>query len=162
MLPQLTAAVLLAQGCYQGFSQKGVQPSYGRPFLEEIQRKFTLSLIILWENMPSGRPVFNFWLNAWMSPWGTCTCTCLCCYMDRWSVGVWKHIIVETCSTDTHLIQTPIYVYNGQFCLSWQKAYIFRDTFLCRESRGTNSRILSTMLYRHLVTCAPSFLVMCP
>ena len=24
-----------------GFSQKGVQPSYGRPFLEEIQGKFT-------------------------------------------------------------------------------------------------------------------------
>ena len=43
MLPQLTAAVLLAQGCYEAFSQKGVQPPYGRPFLEEIQRKFTLS-----------------------------------------------------------------------------------------------------------------------
>ena len=66
MLPQLTAAVLLAQGCYQGFSQKGVQPSHGHPFLEEIQRKFTLSLIILWENMPSGWPVFNIWLIAWM------------------------------------------------------------------------------------------------
>ena len=25
----------------QGFSQKGVQPSYGRPFLEETQGKFT-------------------------------------------------------------------------------------------------------------------------
>ena len=25
----------------QGFSQKGVQPSYGRPFLEEIDGKFT-------------------------------------------------------------------------------------------------------------------------
>ena len=25
----------------QGFSQKGVQPSYGCPFLEEIQGKFT-------------------------------------------------------------------------------------------------------------------------
>ena len=30
-----------------GFSQKGVQPSYGRPFLEEIQGKFTQSLIVL-------------------------------------------------------------------------------------------------------------------
>ena len=31
----------------QGFSEKGVQPSYGRPFLEETDRKFTQSLIIL-------------------------------------------------------------------------------------------------------------------
>ena len=35
----------------QGFSQKGVQPSYmyGCPFLEETQGKITQSLIILWE-----------------------------------------------------------------------------------------------------------------
>ena len=26
---------------WQGFSQKAVQPSYGRPFLEETQGKFT-------------------------------------------------------------------------------------------------------------------------
>ena len=43
----------------QGSSQKGVQPSYGRPFLDEIQGKFTYPLISLWDNMPSGRPVFN-------------------------------------------------------------------------------------------------------
>ena len=36
----------------QGFSQKGVQLSYGCPFLEDMQGKFTSSLIILWENMP--------------------------------------------------------------------------------------------------------------
>ena len=48
----------------QGFSQKAVQPSYGRPFLEEIQGKCTYSLIILWENMPSGWPIFNVWLKA--------------------------------------------------------------------------------------------------
>ena len=48
----------------QGFSQKAVQPSYGRTFLEEIQGKCTYSLIILWENMPSGRPIFNVWLKA--------------------------------------------------------------------------------------------------
>ena len=49
--------------CWQGFSQKGVLPSYGRLFFEEIQGKFTQSLIILWENMPSGGPVFNVWLK---------------------------------------------------------------------------------------------------
>ena len=49
--------------CGQGFSQKGVLPSYGQLFFEEIQGKFTQSLIILWENMPSGGPVFNVWLK---------------------------------------------------------------------------------------------------
>ena len=56
--------VHLRVGEGHGFSQKGVQPSYGSPFLEEIQGKFALSLLILRENMPSGRPVFNVWLNA--------------------------------------------------------------------------------------------------
>ena len=54
------------KACVQSFSPKGVQPSFGRPFLEEIQGKFTLSLIILWENKPSGKPVFNVWLRACM------------------------------------------------------------------------------------------------
>ena len=48
----------------QGFCQKGVQLSYGHPFLKEIEGKLTLSLIIFWENMPSGQPVFNVWLKA--------------------------------------------------------------------------------------------------
>lgn len=51
----------VTKACLQSFSQKGVQPSFGRPFLEEIQGKFTLSLIILRENKPSGKPVFNIW-----------------------------------------------------------------------------------------------------
>ena len=49
--------------CTQGFSQKGVQVSCGRPLFEEIQGKFPLSLIILWENMPSGCQDFNVWLH---------------------------------------------------------------------------------------------------
>ena len=52
--------------CEQSFSQKGVQLSFGGPFLTEIQGKFTLSLIILWENKPSGKPVFNVRLKACM------------------------------------------------------------------------------------------------
>ena len=32
---------LLFRRLNQGFSQKAVQPSYGRPFLEETQGKFT-------------------------------------------------------------------------------------------------------------------------
>ena len=43
-----------------------VQLSFGHPFLEEIQGKLTLSLIILWENKPSGKPVFNVWPKACM------------------------------------------------------------------------------------------------
>ena len=50
----------------QSSSQKGVQPSFGWQFLKEIQGKFTLSLIILGENKPSGKPVFNVWLKACM------------------------------------------------------------------------------------------------
>ena len=43
----------------QGFSKKGVQVSYGCPPFKELQGKFTYSLIILWENIPPGHPVFN-------------------------------------------------------------------------------------------------------
>ena len=57
-------------------------------------------------------------------------------------------------------MQTPIYVYNRQFFLSQHKAFVFRDTFLCPESRVTNSRILSTAyVLQTLITCALSFLV---
>ena len=56
----------VTKACLQSFSQKGVQLSFGGPFLKEIQGKFTLSLIILWENKPSGKPVFNVWLKACM------------------------------------------------------------------------------------------------
>ena len=37
----ITAKCFKAMACGQGFSQKGVQPSYGHPFLEEIQGKFS-------------------------------------------------------------------------------------------------------------------------
>ena len=37
----ITAECFDAMACDQGFSQKGVQPSYGLPFLEEIKGKFT-------------------------------------------------------------------------------------------------------------------------
>ena len=37
----ITAECLDAMACGQGFSQKGVQLSYGRPFLEETCGKFT-------------------------------------------------------------------------------------------------------------------------
>ena len=40
-------------------SQKAVQLSSGRLFLEEIDGKFTSSLINSWENMPPGGPSFQ-------------------------------------------------------------------------------------------------------
>ena len=49
----------VTKACVQSSSQKGVQPSFGCQFLKEIQGKFTLSLIILGENKPSGKPVFQ-------------------------------------------------------------------------------------------------------
>ena len=56
----------VTKACVQSFSQKGVQPSFGCQFLKEIQGKFPLSLIILGENKPSGKPVLNVWLKAYM------------------------------------------------------------------------------------------------
>ena len=59
-------------------SQKGVQLSSGRLFLEEIEGKFTQSLIISWENMPPGGPVFNIWLKAWLQVINSLTCLVWC------------------------------------------------------------------------------------
>ena len=39
--PQKILSVTVTLNLEQGFSQKAVQPSYGRPFLEETQGKFT-------------------------------------------------------------------------------------------------------------------------
>ena len=54
-----------------------------------------------------------------------------------------------------------MYITDSFFCRD-KKHYVFRDTFLCPESRVTNSSILSTAYaLQTLVTCALSFLVMC-
>ena len=55
------------KACVQSFSQKGACPAVlWMPIFEEIQGKLTLSLRILWENKPSGKPVFKVWLKACM------------------------------------------------------------------------------------------------
>ena len=49
----------------QRFSQKGVQMSCGCHFLQKFkENSLSYSLVILWENMPSGHPLFNVWLKA--------------------------------------------------------------------------------------------------
>ena len=65
-------AQLGLQSLCQGFSQKSVQASIGCPLCEEIQGKFTLSVVILWENMPSGLPLFSVWLKACPLPDAKC------------------------------------------------------------------------------------------
>ena len=67
-------------------------------------------------------------------------------------------------------LRTP--AYNGQFCLSWQKAHIFSlkltrfirspvntDNWRFSGSRVTNSHILSTRLYGHWLSAHCIFIV---
>ena len=53
--------VHLGVGEGQGFSQKGVQPSFGR----NTRKIHLIFYNFIRENIPSGWPVFDVWLKAW-------------------------------------------------------------------------------------------------
>ena len=64
-LLQAATKIPVFLGGRQGFSQKGVLPSYGHPFLEEIQDTFTLIISYnFMEKHAFWTAVFNVWLKA--------------------------------------------------------------------------------------------------